>query len=70
MAAVFKIIPTTQKYDWGKIGLSSKVAQYAVACKLPDFTLDANAPYAEVSTPASPKPCLAAMPDIADLTSL
>ncbi|KAH9896782.1 mannos-6-phosphate isomerase [Cubamyces lactineus] len=48
MVTVFKIIPTTQKYDWGKIGLSSKVAQYAVACKLPDFTLDANAPYAEL----------------------
>ncbi|KAI9064743.1 mannose-6-phosphate isomerase [Trametes sanguinea] len=48
MAAVFKIIPTTQKYDWGKVGLSSKVAQYAVACKLPDFTLDEHAPYAEL----------------------
>ena len=49
MTAVFKIIPTTQKYDWGKIGLSSKVAQYATAAKLPGFTLDGNAPYAEVS---------------------
>lgn len=48
MTAVFKIIPTTQKYDWGKIGLSSKVAQYASACKLPGFTLDKSAPYAEV----------------------
>ena len=50
MTAVFKIIPTTQKYDWGKIGLSSKVAQYATAAKLPGFTLDENAPYAEVSS--------------------
>ena len=50
MTAVFKIIPTTQKYDWGKIGLSSKVAQYATAAKLPSFTLDENAPYAEVSS--------------------
>ncbi|KAI8986867.1 mannose-6-phosphate isomerase [Trametes punicea] len=48
MAAVLKIIPTVQKYDWGKMGLSSKVAQYAVACNLPDFTLDENAPYAEL----------------------
>lgn len=46
---VFKIIPTTQKYDWGKIGLSSKVAQYAAAAKVPGFTLDEKAPYAEVS---------------------
>ena len=49
MAAVFKILPTTQKYDWGKVGLSSKVAQYAAACKLPGFTLEENTPYAEVS---------------------
>ncbi|CDO73365.1 hypothetical protein BN946_scf185008.g128 [Trametes cinnabarina] len=48
MAAVFKIIPTIQQYDWGKIGLSSKVAQYAVACRLPDFTLDESVPYAEL----------------------
>ena len=50
MTAVFKIIPTTQKYDWGKIGSSSKVAQYASASKLPGFTLDENTPYAEVSS--------------------
>ncbi|KAI0826703.1 mannos-6-phosphate isomerase [Trametes gibbosa] len=48
MAAVFKIIPTTQQYDWGKIGLSSKVAQYARACKLPSFQFDQNTPYAEL----------------------
>ena len=56
MPGVFKILPTTQKYDWGKIGLSSKVAQYAAACKLPGFTLDENAPYAEVSPPSFPLP--------------
>lgn len=50
MATVFKILPTTQQYDWGTIGHSSKVAQYAAACKLPGFTLDENTPYAEVST--------------------
>jgi len=48
MAQVFKIVPTTQKYDWGKIGLSSKVAQYAAAAKVPGFTLDEKAPYAEL----------------------
>ena len=46
---VFPVIPTTQKYDWGKIGLSSKVAQFANAARAPGFTLDENAPYAEVS---------------------
>ncbi|OBZ77683.1 Mannose-6-phosphate isomerase [Grifola frondosa] len=48
MSHIFKIVPTTQKYDWGKIGLSSKVAEYAAACNLPGFTLDENAPYAEL----------------------
>lgn len=45
---VFKITPTTQKYDWGKKGLSSKVAQFAVASKIPGFALDDDTPYAEV----------------------
>ena len=45
---VFPIIPTTQQYDWGKIGLTSKVAQYASASKIPGFTLEEDAPYAEV----------------------
>lgn len=45
---VFRIAPTTQKYDWGKIGLSSKVAQYASSSKIPGFGLDEAAPYAEV----------------------
>jgi len=48
MPSVLKIIPTTQRYDWGKRGSNSKVAQLAVASKLPDFQLDENAPYAEV----------------------
>ncbi|EIW55798.1 mannos-6-phosphate isomerase [Trametes versicolor FP-101664 SS1] len=48
MATVFKVLPTTQQYDWGTIGHSSKVAQYAAACKLPGFTLDENTPYAEL----------------------
>jgi len=48
MPSVFKIIPTTQRYDWGKPGSKSKVAQLAVASKLPGFQLDEDAPYAEV----------------------
>lgn len=45
MATVFKIIPTTQQYDWGKIGWDSKVAQLAPL----DVSIDEAAPYAEVS---------------------
>ncbi|GBE84244.1 Mannose-6-phosphate isomerase [Sparassis crispa] len=62
MAKVFKIVPTTQKYDWGKIGLSSKVAQYAAASKIPGFTLDEKAPYAELwmgTHPSGPSRLLA-----------
>ena len=46
--AVFKIIPTTQKYDWGKIGLTSKVAQFACQSQIPGFKIDERSPYAEV----------------------
>ncbi|KAJ7230548.1 mannose-6-phosphate isomerase [Mycena pura] len=52
---VFKIIPTTQQYDWGKIGSSSKVAQFASASKIPGFTLDESAPYAELWMGTHPK---------------
>ena len=48
MATVFKIIPTVQQYDWGKIGNTSKVAQFATSSKLPAFEIDEKAPYAEV----------------------
>lgn len=48
MSSVFRIIPTLQGYDWGKRGSESKVAQLAIASKLPDFQLDEKAPYAEV----------------------
>jgi hypothetical protein len=46
--SVFKIIPTTQQYDWGKTGKNSKVAQLAAAAELPGFELDEKATYAEV----------------------
>lgn len=45
--SVFKITPTTQKYDWGKVGKNSKVALFAAAGS-PGFELDEKAPYAEV----------------------
>ncbi|KAL5504195.1 PMI1 [Sanghuangporus vaninii] len=54
---VFPIVPTTQKYDWGKVGLKSKVAQFANAARAPGFTLDEDAPYAELwmgTHPSSP----------------
>ncbi|KAF8174214.1 mannose-6-phosphate isomerase [Pholiota molesta] len=51
MAAVFKIIPTTQQYDWGKTGKTSKVAQFAASSQLPGFAIDEAAPYAEAHPP-------------------
>lgn len=46
---VFKIVPTIQQYDWGRIGNESKVAQFAAASGVPEFTVDDAQPYAEVS---------------------
>lgn len=66
---VFKIIPTTQQYDWGKLGSSSKVAQLADASATPGFQLDANKPYAELwmgTHPTSPSK----LPSGATLSSL
>ena len=45
---VFPIVPATQQYEWGKVGLESKVAQLANAGKAPGFKLDEKSPYAEV----------------------
>lgn len=44
---VFQIIAGTQSYDWGKLGRSSKVAQFA-SKSVPNFEIDENKPYAEV----------------------
>ncbi|KAJ6485797.1 mannose-6-phosphate isomerase [Mycena sanguinolenta] len=52
---VFKIVPTAQKYDWGKIGINSKVAQFASASKIPGFVLEESAPYAELWMGTHPK---------------
>lgn len=60
VVSVFPIIPTTQQYDWGKIGLNSKVAQFANASKVQSFTLDEKAPYAEVGISAYSDECLIA----------
>jgi mannose-6-phosphate isomerase len=46
--SVFKIIPTTQQYDWGKIGSNAKVALFAAASSLPGFSVNESLPYAEV----------------------
>ncbi|KAF9538535.1 mannose-6-phosphate isomerase [Agrocybe pediades] len=46
--SVFKIIPTTQQYDWGRTGRSSKVAEFAEASQIPGFKVDESAPYAEL----------------------
>ena len=45
---VFRILPTTQHNEWGKIGSTSTVAQFALASNLPNFHLDETKPYAEV----------------------
>ena len=45
---VFKIVPTVQQYDWGKLGTSSKVAVYARSAGIPDFHVNESKPYAEV----------------------
>ncbi|KAG6332609.1 hypothetical protein ID866_6487 [Astraeus odoratus] len=44
---VFLITPTTQKYEWGKIGNDSKVAELARS-SVPGFVLDESTPYAEL----------------------
>lgn len=48
---VFRIIPTTQNYDWGKKGNESKVAEFASGAEIPGFTLNESTPYAEVGVP-------------------
>ncbi|KAK2467382.1 hypothetical protein APHAL10511_000617 [Amanita phalloides] len=53
--SVFKIIPTTQQYDWGKIGKTSKVAQFAESSKVPRFVVDDATPYAELWMGTLPK---------------
>ncbi|KAF8347487.1 mannose-6-phosphate isomerase [Amanita rubescens] len=51
---VFKIVPTIQQYDWGKLGKKSKVSQFAES-SVPGFTLDDAKPYAELWMGTHPK---------------
>jgi hypothetical protein len=48
-APVFKIIPGVQSYAWGKKGSSSLAAQLGER-SIPDFSIDDEKPYAEVSS--------------------
>jgi Phosphomannose isomerase type I, catalytic domain len=47
MASVFPIAAGTQSYDWGRVGLDSKAARYALH-SIPEFKLEESKPYAEV----------------------
>lgn len=49
MRQIFKIVPTIQHYDWGKIGTSSKVAVFSQSSGASDARIDESKPYAEVS---------------------
>ncbi|KAI0269431.1 mannose-6-phosphate isomerase [Gloeopeniophorella convolvens] len=52
---VFKITPTVQQYDWGKLGTSSKVAVFAQSAGLSEFSVDESKPYAELWMGTHPK---------------
>lgn len=52
---VFKITPTVQQYDWGKLGSSSKVAAFAQSAGLSEFLVDETKPYAELWMGTHPK---------------
>ncbi|KAI9466559.1 mannose-6-phosphate isomerase, partial [Lactarius psammicola] len=52
---VFKITPTVQQYDWGKLGSSSKVSVFAKSAGLSNFSVDETKPYAELWMGTHPK---------------
>ncbi|KAH8999542.1 mannose-6-phosphate isomerase, partial [Lactarius akahatsu] len=52
---VFKVTPTVQQYDWGKLGSASKVAVFAQSAGLSDFRVDETKPYAELWMGTHPK---------------
>ena len=54
MTSVFPIAVGTQSYDWGKVGLDSKAARYALN-SIPDFKIDELKPYAEVRSLHTPR---------------
>jgi len=45
---VFRLIPATKIYPWGKKGSNSLAAQLADGAGIPDFKIDESKPYAEV----------------------
>ncbi|KAG1811744.1 mannose-6-phosphate isomerase [Suillus subaureus] len=45
---VFRLIPATQNYPWGKKGSNSLAAQLADGAGIPDFKIDESKPYAEI----------------------
>ncbi|KAI9448479.1 mannose-6-phosphate isomerase [Lactarius indigo] len=51
----FKVTPTVQQYDWGKLGSASKVAVFAQSAGLSDFRVDETKPYAELWMGTHPK---------------
>ncbi|KAF8134625.1 RmlC-like cupin domain-containing protein [Boletus edulis] len=67
---IFLIAPTLQKYDWGKVGNQSKVAQLAAGADIPGFVLDNSARYAElwmgthVKSPSGVVGSSSSLPDI------
>jgi len=52
---VFKIIPTTQQYDWGKKGRESIVAQLAQVYQAQGLEIADGSPYAEVRSLSTEK---------------
>ena len=49
--SILNLTPGIQDYAWGKKGSSSLAAQLATV-SIPDFKIDENKTYAEVSSPA------------------
>jgi hypothetical protein len=45
---VFRLIPATKSYPWGKKGSSSLAAQLAEGAGIPEFKIDESKHYAEV----------------------
>ena len=46
--SMFKLVPGIQSYDWGKLGENSKAAKFAQV-SIPNFVIENDKPYAEVS---------------------
>ena len=45
--AIFRLKCAVQNYDWGKVGIESKVAQFAQISR--DFEIQLDRPYSEVN---------------------